>query len=393
MSSGTLRRLYRGETKIDFIGKRRIWFAISGILLAISLGSIFIRQAESPCAAALKGLSCGIEFKGGLQLRAEVPDEGPLGDASDQEVIQGVRESVADAGVEGAKVQVAVREGERNILVQTKTDSPEDRTLVSDAVSEAVGSEITDSSQIAGSWGQQITNRAIRALLVFFVVVALFITWRYEWKMAFAAMVAMVHDLIITAGIYSLVGFEVSPSTVIALLTILGYSLYDNVVVFDKLEENTQLYATTGRMTYREAANLSVNQVFMRSLNTSLSTLLPVGTLLFIGAGLFGASTLKDLALALFIGLLAGSYSSVFTGVPILAGLKENEPRYRAAEQRLEKGRQAAAAKAAPSDEEDGAVEEKATERVPARARPSTASRPPARSRAGSKKAKRRKRR
>jgi preprotein translocase subunit SecF len=385
----TLARLYRGETRIDFIGKRKIWFLISALLIAVCLGSMLFRGSETPCATLLKGLNCGIEFKGGLQLRAEVPEDGPLGDVSSLDVVATVRDAMSEVGIAGAKVQVATQADGRSILVQTKTDSPEQRQVAGDAVSEAVGSEITDSSQIAGSWGQQITNRALRALVVFFIVVALFITWRYEWKMAFAAMVAMVHDLLITAGIYSLVGFEVTPSTVIALLTILGYSLYDNVVVFDKVEENTQLYATTGRMTYRESANLAVNQVFMRSLNTSLSTLLPVGTLLFIGAGLFGANTLKDLALALFIGLFAGSYSSVFNAVPILAMLKEDEPRFRAAEERLEKGRQADAA----PKETEATGEAEPADRVPARTRPATTSRPPARARAGSKKAKRRKRR
>ncbi|MQB00056.1 MAG: protein translocase subunit SecF [Actinobacteria bacterium] len=385
----TLGRLYRGETRFDFIGKSKIWFLISAVAIAVSLGSMLFRGSETPCASLIKGLNCGIEFKGGLQLRAEVPEEGPLGDVSDLDVISAVRDAVSDAGIEGAKVQVATQGEGRSILVQTKTVTPEQREVVGGAVSEAVGSEITDSSQVAGSWGQQITSHAVRALLVFFVVVGLFITWRYEWKMAFAAMAAMIHDLLITAGIYSLVGFEVTPSTVIALLTILGYSLYDTVVVFDKVEENTQLYATTGRRTYRDSANLAVNQVFMRSLNTSLSTLLPVGTLLFVGAGLFGASTLKDLALALFIGILSGSYSSLFTAVPILAMLKEDEPRFRAAEQRLEKGREAAAA--ATTSEEPVTADQ--AERVPARSRPATRSRPPARARAGSKKAKRRKRR
>ena len=391
-----LSRLYRGETRIDFIGKRKLWFLISGIVIAVSLGSMLLRSSESPCASFLPGLNCGIEFKGGLQLRAQVAEDGPLGDVSDLEVVSRVRDAVAGTGVDGAKVQVAATDGERQILVQTKTGDPEQRATVSDAVSEAVGSEITDSSQIAGSWGQQVTNRALRALVVFILVIFLFISWRFEWKMAVATIAAMVHDLIITAGIYSLVGFEVTPSTVIAILTILGYSLYDNVVVFDKVEENTQLYATTGRMTYRESANLAVNQVFMRSLNTSISTLLPVATLLFIGAGLFGASTLKDLALALFIGLFAGSYSSVFNAVPILSILKEDEPRFRAAEQRLEKSRQAASiAAAGDGDREDDDGEPVAAEKrsVPAGSRPTQASRPPARARAGSKKAKRRKRR
>ena len=383
----TLQRLIRGETRVDFIGKRRLWFAISGVLIVLSIGSILLKQTESPCASFLKGLDCGIEFVGGLQLRAVVAEDGPLADADNLDVISEVRDAVSEAGIAGAQVQVATQQGNREILVQTRSVEPEARETVSDAVAQAVGSEISDTSQIAASWGQQITNRAMRALLVFFAVIFIFISWRFEWKMAIAAMSAMLHDLIITAGIYSLIGFEVTPSTVIALLTILGYSLYDTVVVFDRVEEDTTLYAATGRMTYKDAANLAVNEVFMRSLNTSLATLLPVGALLFVGAGLFGANTLKDLALALFVGLLVSAYSSVFTATPLLSMLKEREPRFRASEERLQRAARARTGEVATAEAgagDAGVVPTTAT---------ASAQRPSPKARAGDKKAKRRKRR
>ncbi|HWL66218.1 MAG TPA: protein translocase subunit SecF, partial [Actinomycetota bacterium] len=223
-------------------------------------------------------------------------------------------------------------------------------------------------------------SKAIRALLIFLVVVSLFISLRFEWKMALGALIALLHDLIVTAGAYAAVGFEVTPSTIIAILTILGYSLYDNVVVFDKLEENTVAYAATGKMTYQDSANLAVNQVFMRSLNTSLTTMLPVGALLFVGAGLLGATTLKDLALALLVGMLVGAYSSVFVAVPILTMLKEREPRYKNVREKvLRDAKRASLQPATAGAQADGGQTA------------GSSSQP--RARAGSKKAKRRKRR
>jgi preprotein translocase subunit SecF len=384
--SGRLSRIYRGETNIDFIGRRRIWFLIStGILLL--------------CGVTLltKGLNYGIEFEGGVQIQSVIPSDGPLGDASEIDVISEVRGAIEDVepGASDAQIQVVSDDSGRQVSVQTKeAEDPAAQQRVIAAVSDATGASPgeTDSQRIGSKWGAEITDKALRALVVFIVVVFLFISWRFEWKMAVASIIALVHDLTITAGVYSLVGFEVTPSTVIAILTILGYSLYDTVVVFDKVEENTASLATTGRMTYQDSANLALNQVFMRSLNTSLTTLLPVSALLIVGAGLLGAATLKDLALALLVGLLVGSYSSVFIATPVLSLWKEREPKFKNVRQRLERGKARAAVPAggaaAPEEEETH------EQRVPAAvATGPRAPRSPARPRAGSKKAKRRKRR
>ena len=388
--SGRWSRLYRGETDFDFLGRRRLWGAISGVLLGVSLLSLIFN-----------GLDYGIEFRGGVQIQASVPASGPLGDASQTEITQALREALAPLGATDPQVQVTEEEP-RSVIVQTEeVADPLAQDRVVAAVAETTGAELeaTDSQCIGSRWGAEITAKAVRALVVFLVVVSAFISWRFEWKMALGAMVAMVHDLVITAGIYSLVGFEVTPSTIIAILTILGYSLYDNVVVFDKVEENTALYATSGRMTYEASANLAMNQVFMRSLNTALSTLLPVAALLFVGAGLLGASTLKDLALALFVGLLTGAYSSIFVATPILSILKEREPRYRTV--RDKKLREQTRAPLVPVPV--GAGSARSRDEALTAAAPQAQTPPPrpkprpaqanARPRAGAKKAKRRKKR
>lgn len=279
-----LTRLYRGETDIEFIGRRKLWFAISGTIVLL-------------CAVLLvtRGLNYGIEFVGGVQIEAPIPDSGPLGDASDTDVVATVQDDLRPLGAGDATVQVATEDdGSRSVSVQTeKVADPERQNQVIQTVAGTVGADIeqTDSSRIGSKWGGEITQKAIQGLVVFIVVVVFYISLRFEWKMALAAIIALFHDLLITAGVYSLVGFEVTPATVIAILTILGYSLYDTVVVFDKVEENTAALATTGRMTYQDSANLAMNQVFMRSLNTSLMTIMPVAALLFVGAGLLGATT------------------------------------------------------------------------------------------------------
>ncbi|MDQ4029149.1 MAG: protein translocase subunit SecF [Actinomycetota bacterium] len=381
----TLHRLYQGETKIDFIGRRRVWFIISAVVVIGCLAALFTR-----------GLNYGIEFEGGVQITAEIPADGPLGDAGELQVIEEVRSALQAATASDAQVQVVTEDGRRSVAVQTKEIAdPEAQQEVVDTVSEAVGAspEQVDSQRIGSKWGAEVTDKAVQALVVFLVVILAFISWRFEWKMAIASIVALVHDLIITAGVYSLVGFEVTPSSVIAILTILGYSLYDTVVVFDKVEENTDQLAATGRMTYQDSANLALNQVFMRSLNTSLATLLPIAALLFVGAGLLGAETLKDLALALLVGILTGAYSSIFVATPVLSVWKEREPKFRSVRERVERGLQRAATRTAlPAA--DG-VADAAAEKVPAAvaSSPSAAPRSPTRPRAGSKKAKRRKRR
>ena len=392
-------RLYRGESDFDFLGRRNLWFAFSGLLVLISLLGMFFMPSETPCRSLpTKGLNCGIEFNGGLNISAALPEDGPLGDTSDIDVPGAVSEELAAFGADDAQVQVSTTEGERTVQVQTReATSPEQRSEIVSAISDATGTPVEDttSESISASFGGEITSAALRALVVFVVVVVLFITWRFEWKMAAAAFAALFHDMIITAGIYAIAGFEVTPSTVVALLTILGYSLYDTVVVFDMLEENTVTYAATGRMTYRQAANLALNQVFMRSLNTSLTTLLPVSALLLVGTGLFGASTLEDLALALFIGILASTYSSIFFATPILALLKEREPKYRAARERA--GR---AERSKGTTEEDQAPVPATVPSVPegemaatsTARRPSTGTGPATKPRAGDKKKRRRKR-
>lgn len=387
-----LGRLYRGETNIDFIGKRKVWFALSGVLILVSGIALAIGPTEADRCGAfwpLRGLECGIEFKGGVQVQAPVPEDGPLGGAENIELISEVRDELSALGAANAQIQVAETDEGREVLVQTKEIAdPEAQEEVIATVAETVGTPVDQigSERIGSKWGSEITSKAVRALIFFLVVILAFISWRFEWKMGLAAIVALVHDLIITAGVYSIVGFEVTPSTVIAILTILGYSLYDTVVVFDKVEENTAAMASTGRATYQQAANLAMNQVVMRSLNTSLTTLLPIAALLFVGAGLLGAETLKDLALALLIGILAGTYSSIFVATPVLSMWKEHEPRYKSVREKVLRDAQ----RAAPVPVAVGASD--VTDVRSSRPEQGV-SRPPQRERAGSKKVKRRKKR
>ncbi len=386
-----LGRAYRGGTNIDFIGRRKLWFAISGLFLLFSAVVLAIPQDEvSRCGSfwPLRGLSCGIEFKGGVQLVAEVSDPD-LQAADPTEVVSTVRDALSDTGIDNALIQVSGEGDDIQVLVQTSVLEPEESAAARATISEITGASVEgiESLEIGSKWGSEITEKALRALVIFMIVLFLFITWRFEVKMAIAAVIALVHDMAITAGVYALVGFEVTPSTVIAILTILGYSLYDTVVVFDKVEEKVASGATTGKMTYQDAANTAMNEVFMRSLNTSLATLLPIAALLFVGAGLLGASTLKDLALALLVGILVGAYSSIFTATPVLSLMKEREEKYVNVREKLERTAKRLAEKpvvtGASTPEETGSASvASATESV-AVARPA----------AGSKKAKRRRKR
>ena len=376
-----LARIYAGDTNIDFIGKRKIWFGLSGVLmLAFTLLLVF------------QGLEFGIEFRGGVSIQAPIED-AELVDASVAEIESVVRDALAPLGAEGAQIQIVSDEDGRSVLVQTEQGDPETQSQIVSGVAEAVGTDVasTDSQRIGSKWGGEITRKALQALVVFVVVVFAFISFRFEWKMAVAAVIALIHDLMLTAGVYSLLGFEVTPSSVIAILTILGYSLYDTVVVFDKVEENIELLAASGKVTYESGANRALNQVFMRSFNTTLSTLLPVAALLFVGSGLFGAETLEDLALALFVGLLLGAYSSVYVATPFLSLLKEREPKYRGIRERRDRGERPAKDAVAPVGAEAAAATQTGAP-PPATSTPRQAPRP-ARARAGSKKARRRKRR
>ena len=306
-------RLFNGQTTYDFIGNRKRWYLVSAFFIALSLiGLLFFR------------LNPGIEFTG-----------GDLYDfKADGTTVEQVEKVVQDAGVEGT-VNVSVDDGNR---YKVKTEALDDKTT--SAVTSAITTELkVPAAELAvqstgATWGTQVTKKAIQSLVVFLIAVFIYISVRVEWRMAVGALAALAHDLLITAGIYALVRFEVTPSTVIALLTILGYSLYDTVVVFDKLRENSVGLSGGSRMTYSSAANLAMNQTLMRSINTSLTGLIPVGAILFVGVPL-GATTLKDLGLALFIGLIASTYSSIFFATPIVVELKEREPQYKALAQRV----------------------------------------------------------
>jgi preprotein translocase subunit SecF len=297
-------RLYRGEISYDFIRRRRWWYLGSGLVILVGIVSLVVR-----------GINPSIDFKGGAVF--QFPEHG--------HTISQVQSIFGSVGVANATVQTV---GDHNFYVQTAPLSNAKVNAVDAALSHHLGIAINQisPSTVGASWGSQITDKALISLIVFLIAVVIYLSLRFEPKMALAAIVALVHDLLVTAGIYSLAGFQVSPSTVIALLTILGYSLYDTVVVFDKVRENTAGLAGGSRMTFSQAANLAVNQTLVRSINTSVIALLPVAGLLIIGAGLLGAGSLKDLALALLIGLASGAYSSIFIATPLLCDLKEREP-------------------------------------------------------------------
>ncbi len=304
--------LYEGDVSIDFVGRRRLWYVISGVIVLVALSGLYF-----------KGLNMGIEFEGGVEYRVAMP----AGQA-DQSAVEDIRDAVAGSGIDAASSPIVNTSGQDTIRVQTEPLNNDQATEISSAIQDAAEVQEADISTaaIGATWGAQILNRALIGLAVFSVLVVLFI-WAYfrEWKMSVAAMVALVHDVLITVGVYALSGFEVTPATVTGVLTILGFSLYDTVVVFDKVRENTKNLAKT-RKTYREAANLAVNQTLVRSINTSVVALLPVGAILYAGVVTLGSGALKDLALALFVGMAAGAYSSIFIATPLLVQLKEREP-------------------------------------------------------------------
>lgn len=315
---GILGRLYRGETDIDFVGARKRFYIASAIILVICFASM-----------GFKGFSWGIEFAGGNSFVFSKP----AGSSIEQ-----VEELFEEHEVEVATAQEAGRGGETRYVIKTaeiNKDTTSELTKAIAARFDMPEKDIT-ANTVSSSWGDQVTKQALIGLAVFLVLVSVYIAIRYERNMAMAAIAALGHDLIITAGVYSLVGFEVTPSTVVGLLTILGFSLYDTVVVFDKVEENTKGLLTSRTQSYGEAANLAVNQTLMRSINTTVISLLPVGGLLFVGAGMLGVGTLKDLALVLFVGLAAGAYSSLFLATPILVDLVERQPKWRALREKVQ---------------------------------------------------------
>lgn len=297
-------RLYRGEVSYDFVGRRRLLYTISAVILGLSLVGLFGR-----------GLNLGIEFRGGAEFQV----------AATSGTVEQARAAVSSLNIENP---IVTKLGNGTLRIQTRDLTTEETNAVVKKLASTFSiAEGEVRVQIVGpSWGSDITSKAIQALIWFLALVALFLAVAFEWRMAVAALVALAHDVIITVGIYALTGFEVTPSTVIGVLTILGFSLYDTVVVFDKVKENTRNIEKQSRYTYPEAANLALNQTLVRSINTSVVALLPVAAILIIGAGLLGAGTLRDLSLALFIGMLVGAYSSLAVATPVLSQLKEKQP-------------------------------------------------------------------
>ncbi|HKX75791.1 MAG TPA: protein translocase subunit SecF [Acidimicrobiia bacterium] len=321
------RAFLRGETRIDFVGRRRTWMQLSAAVLLISAVALIVRD-----------LNLGIEFRGGLSLTAANPAAASVVD---------LRAVTNQAGVTDVVIQL-VDDGAAVRLQTPALDEETQADLIS-GVAQVTGTPADQISldAVGPTFGALILRQSLIALAVFLGAVMLFMTWRLEWKMAATGIVALLHDLVITAGIYAITGFEVTPATVVAALTILGYSLYDTVVVFDKIEE--QIEAQGDRQTVTDIVNRSANLVLSRSILTALTSLLPVGSILFVGAFIFGASSLRDFALALFVGIAVGTYSSLFVATPLLATWKEREPEWISRRHRLEakaseRGRRPAAA-------------------------------------------------
>ncbi len=373
-------RLYTGTGAFEVIGRRRLWYAVSGVIVAICVASMVLR-----------GFTFGIDFEGGTKV--SMPSAGSEGVVSVQQVedvysktLNKAPESVVLVG-SGASATVQIRSE-----TLSEPEIEELRTALFDEF-HPKGSDgqpskqaISD-SKVSETWGGQITQKALIALVVFIVLASIYIAWRYERYMAMAAMATLVFDLVVTAGVYSLVGFEVTPATVIGLLTILGFSLYDTVIVFDKVEENTHGFEHTTRRTFAEQANLAVNQTFMRSINTSLISVLPIVALMVVAVWLLGVGTLMDLALVQLVGVIVGTYSSIYFATPLLVSLRERTELVRKHTKRVlnrrEKGNKAATATsdtdaASDTTETDNAGETVSASIVsePAPAKPAPGARP-----------------
>jgi preprotein translocase subunit SecF len=316
-------RVYRGEISADIVGRPKVWYSISGLLLVVSIAGLLIQ-----------GLNFGVEFKGGSVFTFGAPKAS----------IEQVRGAVHEGGAH----QVIVQQAGGGWRVTTESLSSTQVTEVKNAVAEGLDVPAAKvSTQVVGaSWGGEVSEKAWQALIVFMILIIGYLSVAFEWRMALAAVVALVHDLVITAGVYAWSGFEVTPATLLGFLTILGYSLYDAVVVFDMIKEVTKPLGPTSKITYSQAANQALSSTLVRSLNTSLVAILPVAAILFIGTTLFGAGTLKDLSLALFVGMIVGTYSSICVATPLLVQLKEREPRFKELRANIERRESSAKRKA-----------------------------------------------
>ena len=308
-----LRRLYRSENNINFVRWWRRGLILSSALILISIVSLFTR-----------GLNLGIDFEGGVSWEIKAPGVS----------VSQARSTLEGVGEGGAKIQQV---GTNIIRVQGPAADPDHRTQVSQTLADLAGAQINDVSvsDVGPSWGKEITKSAERALVIFLLAILLYLSIRLEWKMAVAAVLAMIHDVIISVGVYSVFQLEVTPPTVIAFLTILGYSIYDTIVVFDKVKENQARPGLASRMTYTDLSSLSMNQVLLRSVNTSIVAIIPVVSMLVVGALILGAVTLEEFSVALLVGMLSGAYSSIFVAAPIVVWLKEREPKNRSLTARL----------------------------------------------------------
>jgi preprotein translocase subunit SecF len=324
---GTLgHRLHRGEVSYDFVGKRKIWYTFSILVTVVAIVGLVVN-----------GLKESIDFSGGAVFNT------PKTSIS---VSQAQSKIAGDTDGETATVQ---KLGTGSLRIQVSGLSTDQSKQVQQKIAQDLGfpSAKIDAEIVGPSWGKEITHKAVEGLIIFLVLVVIYLAITFEWRMALAALIALLHDLTITTGVYAIVGFEVSPGTVIGLLTILGYSLYDTVVVFDGLKEASKDITKKNTFTYSEIANRSLNSTLVRSINTTVVALLPVAALLFIGGGILGAGMLNDIALALFVGLTAGAYSSIFIATPIVAEFKEREPAMQALRKRVLAKRKSDAAKAA----------------------------------------------
>ncbi|MDR0847812.1 MAG: protein translocase subunit SecF [Propionibacteriaceae bacterium] len=317
-------KLWTGEIEYDFVGHRKWWYLISAVLLIVSIGSLLFFR-----------LDLGIEFRGGSDFKVNVTSITPG-------TVDEFRSAVTNSGVDNLDATVVTTIGDTRVAIETRALSVDEVVSVRAAIAAQAGTESdrVDYQQIGASWGKQVTRQAGIALVIFVVLVSALI-WAYfrDWKMAVSAIVALFHDMIITVGVYSLVGFSVTPATLTGLLTILGYSLYDTVVVFDKVRENTA-NLDDYRITYREAANKSINQVLVRSINTTVIGVLPVAAILFAGTFVLGSGPLEDIGLALFVGMIIGAYSSIFLATPLLSQLREAEPGMKTQAERVAKRRE-----------------------------------------------------
>lgn len=300
-------RLYTGETSINFIGRRVLWYIVSAVAIGLAIAVTTLRG----------GFSFGIEFRGGSEFQISNPAQVETSIATDT--------VLAEIGESASRVTIV---GGSSVRVQTEQLTTEENDALRVSLAEAYDVDVNNvtASFIGASWGSDITSQALRALAIFVVLVSVVMALYFRtWKMSVAAIVAMLHDLVLTAAVYGAFGLEVTPAAIIGLLTILGYSLYDTVVVFDKVRENTSIAYDESKRTFADSVNLAVNQTLVRSINTSVVAILPVAAILFIGSMLLGAGTLRDIALSLFVGILSGAYSTMFIAAPLYAQLREGE--------------------------------------------------------------------